>query len=441
MGLTISYVADNLVLVASNNNTSVETLSHVVLLTSGLGVGDITPVAPWTVSAGPVLRYKPGGVLSAQSVPVGGSVVVATFASAPSGTARAAYTANTSAEYTVSDVTGSPSLWVTADLDTSSSVVYQMAADVPLWYRPPVPVTVDSGGTLVTTANGIEVVAPASTPVVDTNVAVALTPTGAGDPSLDTAFQVAVSPATAVAYNVGETANLTVGVTLRLAARFFDPAEGGDTVTDVQLAAAPSGVTLKPWGGGDAVNGQVWLRRSEIASWALTTTVYNLNRAWQFWASFDNGQSFTQGGNLTLTSAPCFLGSAWVTQVLASGKTCKTRVDALNAGDRIVREGGAPVRIKRVHCSRGRVHCVMVFIQGHALGEGCPHRHVLVTPNHRVRTGLGHALVPAAALPRLMPRTCRFVQRHVQLFHIELERPMVLLLDGLPVESYVTKRT
>lgn len=79
---------------------------------------------------------------------------------------------------------------------------------------------------------------------------------------------------------------------------------------------------------------------------------------------------------------------------------------------------GAPIRILR-----------------NALGDGVPHRDVLLSHDHRLF--VDGKLIPAMLLVNGMTVLPEAGLELVHYFHVELERHGVLLAEGLPVESYL----
>jgi hypothetical protein len=114
-------------------------------------------------------------------------------------------------------------------------------------------------------------------------------------------------------------------------------------------------------------------------------------------------------------------------------------VERLVPGDGVITAGGRAAPVRFVGHSRAGAASEPVRILAHAVGEGLPHRDLLLSPEHAVAItdAEGLALVPIhrlvngatiASVPGAGP---------LSYYHVELDRHDVILAEGLPVESYL----
>ncbi|MCB8880174.1 Hint domain-containing protein [Acidisoma cellulosilytica] len=117
-------------------------------------------------------------------------------------------------------------------------------------------------------------------------------------------------------------------------------------------------------------------------------------------------------------------------------------VQDLSVGDVLVSGTGGPpqairwIGARRVDCHRhpDPDKVVPVRIAANAFGQGCPHRDLVLSPDHAVFAEgvlipVKH-LVNGKTVRRMPPRSLMY-------YHIELEQHDVVLAEGLPCESYL----
>ncbi len=117
-------------------------------------------------------------------------------------------------------------------------------------------------------------------------------------------------------------------------------------------------------------------------------------------------------------------------------------VEALEIGDRVLTAAGVlrPVLWigRRTYAQRfvaGNTAITPIRIRAGALGEGLPHRDLLVSPMHSML--LDGVLVPAALLVNGVSIVQEQPIDDVRYLHIELEDHDLLLAEGAPTESFV----
>ena len=144
------------------------------------------------------------------------------------------------------------------------------------------------------------------------------------------------------------------------------------------------------------------------------------------------------GGDPETMPVPCFAAG---TRIMTSRG--EVAVESLRVGDLVATLGiqGAwlsPVRWigrRTVDCRRhpNPMAVLPVRIRAGALGEGVPHRDLVVSPDHALH--VDGVLVPAAALVDGVGILRDAAARKVRYFHVELDRHDVLLAEGAPAES------
>jgi hypothetical protein len=151
--------------------------------------------------------------------------------------------------------------------------------------------------------------------------------------------------------------------------------------------------------------------------------------------------SITNGtdGYHDLLTVTCFLAG---TRILTEHG--EVAVEDLREGDRVATpmgtEGMQPVR----WIGRRRIDtaahprpeaCRPIRIRQDAIATGKPHRDLLVSPDHAIL--LDGVLIPAKLLVNGMTIVPDDSIRHVDYFHVELDRHAILLAEGLEAESYL----
>jgi hypothetical protein len=153
------------------------------------------------------------------------------------------------------------------------------------------------------------------------------------------------------------------------------------------------------------------------------------------WVQYNNNS-----GDPSNIPVPCFADGTRI--MTARGEV---PVEALRAGDLVVTLGLRgpwlrPVRWigrRGVDCRRhpNPMAVLPVRILAGALGEGVPHRDLVVSPDHALY--LQGVLVPAAALVDGVGILRDMGTRRVRYFHVELDTHDVLLAEGAAAESWL----
>nr|WP_282571850.1 Hint domain-containing protein [Roseomonas acroporae] len=137
-----------------------------------------------------------------------------------------------------------------------------------------------------------------------------------------------------------------------------------------------------------------------------------------------------------IVSTLCFLHG---TRILTTRG--EVAVESLRIGDEVVTPGGPaatmPIRwIGRQHRDGLQALCMQpVRIRAGALGEGMPHRDLLVSADHCLHLD-GH-LVPAKLLVNGVTILAEAGHATVDYVNIELDRHAVVLAEGAETESYL----
>ena len=145
-------------------------------------------------------------------------------------------------------------------------------------------------------------------------------------------------------------------------------------------------------------------------------------------------------GYKDLLTVVCFLAG---TRILTEHG--EMRVEDLREGDRVVTRGADGAALEPVHwIGRRRIdtgahprpcECRPIRIRRDAIAPGRPHRDLLVSPDHAVF--LDGMLIPAKLLVNGMTIVQDDIIRHVEYFHVELDRHSILVSEGLETESYL----
>jgi hypothetical protein len=151
--------------------------------------------------------------------------------------------------------------------------------------------------------------------------------------------------------------------------------------------------------------------------------------------------SITEGADgyhslLTVTT-PCFLAG---TRILTEHG--EIRVEDLQEGDRVMTRDAILEQVRWI--GRRRIDiaahrhpdmCRPIRIRRDAIAPGQPHRDLLVSPDHAIF--LDGLLIQARLLVNFRTILQDDSFRHVEYFHMELDRHAIVLAEGLETESYL----
>ncbi|MCU4159877.1 Hint domain-containing protein [Acidiphilium sp. AL] len=148
------------------------------------------------------------------------------------------------------------------------------------------------------------------------------------------------------------------------------------------------------------------------------------------------GDTFVVSAGLVTAQAVCFAAG---TRILT--ETGPVAVEDLAVGDRVIAHGGrcAPIQWigRRTLDARRHPRPELIWpvrIEAGAITDGVPARDLYVSPDHALY--LDGLLVPAKALVN-GTTIAQVERRHVDYFHLELDRHDVVFAEGLPTETYL----
>ena len=160
---------------------------------------------------------------------------------------------------------------------------------------------------------------------------------------------------------------------------------------------------------------------------------------------FGNGAVDLQNIDTTTPGVVCF---ARGTQLATPDG--ERAVEILKVGDHLITTDYGPLPIVWISSSShvwpgGAEQKLPILVTANALGEGKPHRDLVVSPHHKILlsnpeheldTGSPGVLVPAKGLTSLSGIRQMKGKRRITYYHVMLERHAILLSEGLPTESF-----
>lgn len=426
MGQTVSHdsATGNVYI---TTDISGDAINQILFIDSGLDTSDITPAPGWTVSAGPLLQFKPDLTLRSDEYD---NALVCTFSSAPHVNTRVGLTTRSN-----DNTVGLDEPWITRPLESITigdtyTIIAQPYVKVSNTAAIIQQLTVSSNSETTTyevdsddfTIDDSDRLVAVFTSTTIGSQTVTITATSGVQTDTISIVVDVVSP-TVVVPDAG--VSLTAYVAVPLQTTTFD--EDGVDFTHVQLESSSDvGILLNNVLQSDPITvikadlPTVSLRR------VLTRSPIDLDGV-EYHLSEDNGLSYTYSGTLSVDWDPCFVPDALV----RVGKRSYVNIGNLQQGDLIRSATNKMCRVQSVYYS-DPILTAIVVIKPNAFGYGSPWKEVQITPHHRICVnGKTQDAWKFVNGKRVVHKTILS-----QLCHVELDRYTFINVDGISAESW-----